>query len=92
MAKEVKEVCQGSRFKNINEGDVSKVEIEDAFRRQHAAEAREQMGKKLEDIKNEEILEAKEFMRTNCVAVYFRLRTNMIECKANMKGRHRPKN
>ena len=30
LAKELKEVCQGSIFKNINEGDVSKVEIEDA--------------------------------------------------------------
>ena len=54
MAKEVQEIPQEIKIENTYEWDVSKVEIEDAVRRQDAAEAREEMGKKLEDIKNEE--------------------------------------
>ena len=50
------------------------------------------MGKKLENIKNEEIGRTKDYMETKCIAdcrLQFRIRTNMVELKANMKGSYK---
>ena len=66
--------------------------IKDAINRHHATEAKEQMGKKLQGIKNEEIGKTKEYMKTKCISdcrLQFRIRTNMVELKANMKGMYK---
>ena len=50
------------------------------------------MGKKLNEIKDEEIGKPRDYMMTRCISdcrLQFRIRTNMVELKANMKGRHK---
>ena len=92
LAKEVEEICSTIKIQNVNEVEVPKSEIKDAISKHHAEEARDQMGKKLKDIKNEEIGKPKEYMRTKCISdcrLKFRIRTNMVELKANMKGSYR---
>jgi hypothetical protein len=62
--------------------------VKDAVRVQHANEARDKMGKTLEKIKNEEIGRTKDYMETKCISdcrLQFRIWTNMVELKANMK-------
>ena len=55
MAKEVEEICKEIKVNNLNEGDVPKWKLKDAINRHHADEARAEMGKKMKDIKDEEI-------------------------------------
>ena len=62
--------------------------------RHHATEARAEMGKKLAGIMNDEIGVAREYMRTKCIEDcrwQFRIRTNMVDLKANMKGMYKDK-
>ena len=92
LAREVEDICGKLSIKNINENDVPKWIVRDAVRVHHASEAREEMGKKLENIKNEEIGRTKDYMETKCIAdcrLQFRIRTNMVELKANMKGSYK---
>ena len=92
LAKEVVEICQSIQINNINENNVNKMEIKEAINAHHAAEAKEQMGKKLIAIKDEEIGDAKEYMKTKCISdsrLQFRIKTNMLELKGNMKGSYR---
>ena len=63
--------------------------LKDAINRHHAEEARAQMGKKLKDIKDEEIGKTKEYMMTRYISdcrLQFRIRTNLVELKSNIKG------
>ena len=46
----------------MNDCDVPKWKIKDAINRHHAVEAREQMGKKLNEIQDEEIGKTKDYM------------------------------
>ena len=92
LAKEVEEICKEIKVNNLNEGDVPKWKLKDAINRHHADEARAEMGKKMKDIKDEEIGKTKEYMMTRCIAdcrLQFRIRTNMVELKANMKGMYK---
>ena len=92
LASEVREICSKINIKNINEDDVPKWLVRDAIRVHHANEAREEMGKKLVNIKNEEIGKTKDYMKTKCIAdcrIQFRMRTNMLQLKANMKGSYK---
>ena len=90
LANEVKEICKELEINNLNDCDVPKWKIRDAIDRHHAVEAKEQMGKKLNEIKDEEIGKPRDYMMTRCISdcrLQFRIRTNMVELKANMKGR-----
>ena len=92
LAREVENICAPINIKNINENDVPKWIIKDAVRVHHATEAREEMDKKLENIKNEEIGRTRDYMETKCISdcrLQFRIRTNMVELKANMKGSYK---
>ena len=84
LAKEVEEICSTIMIQNVNEVEVPKSEICDAINKHHAEEARDLMGKKLKDIKNEEIGKAKDYMGTHYIAdcrLEFRIRTNMADLK-----------
>ena len=90
LASEVVKICQELEINNLNDCDVPKQKIRDAIDKHHAAEAREEMGKKLREIKDEEIGKPKDYMMTGFISdcrLQFRIRTNMVELKANMKGR-----
>jgi hypothetical protein len=66
--------------------DVDVLKFKDASSRHHATEAKEQMEKKLKEVKNWEIL------KTKCISdgrLTFRIRTSMVELKANMKGMYK---
>ena len=79
-------------IKNINENDVPKWIVRDAVRVHHANEAREEMGKKFENIKNVEIGRTKEYMETKCISdcrLHYRIWTNMVVLKANLKGSYK---
>ena len=94
LAKEVTEICGELGIKNINDSDIPKWIIKDAIVRHHATEARAEMGKKLAGIMNDEIGVAREYMRTNFIEdcrFQFRLRTKMVDLKANMKGMYKDK-
>ena len=80
------------KVSHVNHNDVPKWMIKQAVTKHHAAEAHEQMGEKLKDINDEEIVKVKDYMETHCITdcrLQFRIRTNMVDLKANMKGRYR---
>ena len=92
LAREVGEICDVIKVSHVNHNDVPKWMIKQAVTKHHAAEAHEQMGEKLKDINDEEIVKVKDYMETHCITdcrLQFRIRTNMVDLKANMKGRYR---
>ena len=92
LAREVEEICDVIKINNINNNDVPKWMIKEAVYKHHEEEAKDQMGKKLEDIKGEGIGRAKSYMETHCIAdtrLQFRIRTHMVDLKGNMKGRYK---
>ena len=83
---EVEDICKTLEISNL---EMKKSDIKNAVSKHHAEELRGQMGKKMKDIMNEEIGQPKDYMSTTCIAdarLQFRIRTNMVECKGNMKG------
>ena len=92
LAREVEEICSTIKIQNVNDVDVPKSVIVDAINKHHAEEARELMGKKLKEMKSEDIGRTRDYMKTKCIAdcrLKFRIRTNMVELKGNMKGSYR---
>ena len=92
LARDVEEICEEIKVSSINQNDVPKWMIRQAVTKHHAEEAKEEMGKKLRNIKDEEIGKVKDYMGTHCITdcrLQFRIRTNMVDLKANMKGRYR---
>ena len=64
----MKEICGELEISNLNDCDVPKWKIRDAIDRHHAVEARDQMGKKLNEIKDEEIAKPRDYMMTRCIS------------------------
>ena len=55
-------ICKELEINSLNDCEVPKWKIKDAINRHHAVEAREQMGKKLNEIQDEEIGKTKDYM------------------------------
>ena len=88
----MEEICSTIKIQNVNNIDVPKYITSEAINKHHAEEAIEEMGKKLKEMRNEDIGRPREYMQTKCISdcrLKFRIRTNMVELKANMKGSYK---
>ena len=97
LAKEVKEICNEVDIPDANQVVISRKCLKLAFRNHDSKEIREKMlsYKKLDKIKNDDPTEAKDYMRKKSLAdcrIIFRVRTEMIDIKDNMRGKYKGKN
>ena len=90
----MKEICRTLQIPDITENNVTREEVKDALDIHHLKNLKEEMGDKVKyrDMKNEDLRKPQQFMRElnleQC-AIAMRVKTYMINCAGNMKGRYR---
>ena len=96
LVKEVFDICEEIMIPNVMEDDVPKRIIKEALIFHNCQEIRMEIEtkkmKKLKDIKNEDFSETKQYMKKKSISesrTQFRIRTNMLELRGNMKGSHK---
>ena len=92
LAREVKLICEEINIPDVNCHDLEKSHIRRAIEEHHKCEIIEEMKKrekKLGDLVENETARVKDYMMLNNIAdsrTMFRIRTKMLELKANMKN------
>ena len=94
LAKEVEEICEDLCIPNVLEEDVPKQHIQESIRFHNCEEIRTEMKrrKKLKNIIHEDFSMTKPYMQIKSIGegrTLFRIRTNMMELRANKKGSHK---
>ena len=90
------DICEEVMIPNVMEEDVPKRIIKEALIFHNCKEIRmeieEKKLKKLKSIMNEDFSETKHYMKNKSInesRIQFRMRTNMLEFRGNMKGSHK---
>ena len=94
LAQEVEEICTRIGIPNVNFNLVTKTELNKALRNHDKTEIIEKFSKykKLDKIQNDDPTIAKDYMGEKSIAdarLIFRLRTEMVDVKDNMRNRYR---
>ena len=91
MAMEVEDICDSLMIPNVLFEDVPKYVVKEAVVFHNCKEIQTEMDRKenLDQICHEDFAQTKEYMKNKSIEecrVQFRIRTNMLQLKGNMKG------
>ena len=94
LAKEVMDICEEIEIPNVLAQNIPKCKVKQAIYNHHNNEIKYEMKdkKKLKNICQENFKEPKSYMKSKCLEdsrVMFRIRTNMVLLKENMKQSHK---
>ena len=97
LVKEVSEICQEVGIEDFNEHEISKEKVNEEIFHHHYKEMKEDISKmkKLEDIKNEDFREVKDYMKSCAIKqarLKLSLRSQMYDCRANYPGKYEEDN
>ena len=94
LAEETRQICESLGMNDVNLQEVKKQDIMKAVKDHDGREMVQQMERyqKLDKIKEDNPTEAKSYLETKSISdcrIIFRIRTEMVDLKDNMRGRYK---